>query len=79
MPHPKGGYRVDGKRVPSVTTILNRFKDSGALMYWAFSQGQAYERGEIDGLYSKRDEAAEAGTIAHALVEEFLKGKLTDA
>ena len=70
MPHPKGGYRNKyGKRVPGVTTIIGRFKDSGALLWWAYSQGQANERGEISSLYDKRDEAADAGTLAHSLVE----------
>lgn len=36
MPTPaKGYYTADGQRVPSVTTILSRFKDSGALLWWA--------------------------------------------
>jgi len=76
MPHPKGGYRNKaGKKVPSVTTITNRFKDSGGLLWWAFEQGKAAERGEIESLYDKRDEAAEAGKLAHALAEAYLKGK----
>lgn len=73
MPHPKQGYRnKDGKRVPGVTTIIGRFKDSGGLMYWAFEQGKAAERGEIASLYDKRDEAANAGTLAHSLVEAHI-------
>ncbi len=75
MPHPKGGYRNSkGERVPSVTTITGRFKEAGGLMWWAFTQGQAAERGEISGLYDKRDEAADAGTLAHSLVEAYIKG-----
>lgn len=69
MPHPKLGYRIDGCKVPGVTTILGRFKDSGGLMYWAFEQGKAAERGEIATLYESRDAAAEAGTLAHAMVQ----------
>ena len=77
MARPKGGYKnKDGKRVPGVTTIINRFKDSGGLMWWAFEQGKAAERGEIGSLYDKRDEAAEAGTIAHNLFEMFINGEL---
>lgn len=73
MPHPKGGYRLkDGTRVPGVTTIINRFKDSGGLLYWACEQGQAIERGEISSLYDRRDEAADAGTLAHSLVEHYI-------
>jgi len=75
MPHPKGGYRLsDGTRVPGVTTIISRFKDSGGLLWWAFEQGQAAQRGEINSLYDKRDEAATAGTICHDLVEKYIKG-----
>lgn len=73
MPHPKAGYKLkDGTRVPGVTTIVGRFKESGGLLQWAFAQGQAAERGEIKGLYDKRDEAADAGTLAHALVEAHI-------
>ena len=72
MPHPKGGYKTkDGKRVPGVTTIIGRFKDSGALLWWAFAQGKSAERGEISSLYDKRDEAADNGTLAHELVEKL--------
>ena len=79
MPHPKGGYRLkDGKRVPGVTTIIGRFKDSGALLWWAFEQGKSAERGEINSLYDKRDEAAESGTLAHELVERHINGDIPD-
>lgn len=74
MPHPSKGYFVDGKKVPGVTTIIGRFKDSGGLLQWAFQQGQAAERGEIKNLYDKRDSAAEAGTLAHSLVEAKIHG-----
>lgn len=74
MPHPKQGYRLkDGRKVPGVTTIVGRFKDSGALLYWACEQGKAIERGEIKNLYDKRDEAADSGTLAHACVEAHIK------
>ena len=75
MPHPKGGYRnSQGKKIPGVTTIISRFKESGGLLYWAYEQGKAAERGEINNLYDKRDEAADAGTLAHALVEAHISG-----
>jgi hypothetical protein len=71
MPTPKRGYfTADGKRVPSVTTILSRFKESGGLMQWAFQQG-------ADGrahLYEEAEKAAEIGTVAHAMVEMRVKG-----
>jgi hypothetical protein len=77
MPHPKGGYKLQsGEKVPGVTTIIGRFKESGALLWWAFGQGKAAERGEINSLYDVRDQAAEAGTIAHSLVERYIKGEL---
>ena len=76
MAHPKGGYKnAAGKRVPGVTTIIGRFKESGALLWWAFGQGQAAERGEIESLYDKRDEAAESGTLAHEMVEKHIDGE----
>jgi hypothetical protein len=75
MPHPKNGYTLDGVRVPGVTTIIGRFKDSDALLYWAFEQGKAAQRGEIAKLYDKRDEAAEAGTLAHSMVEAHIHGE----
>ena len=75
MPHPKGGYKLkNGDKVPGVTTILGRFKESGALMFWACEQGKAIERGEISTMYEKRDAAAEAGTLAHSLVEAHING-----
>lgn len=54
----------DGKRVPSVTSILSRFKESGGLLYWANQCG-------LDGktLEDARKPAATAGTIAHDMVE----------
>lgn len=75
MPHPKGGYKLsNGQKVPGTTTIIGRFKESGGLLYWACEQGKAIERGEISSLYDKRDEAADAGTLAHALVEAKING-----
>src|SRR3990167_4565804 len=54
----------DGRRLPSVTTILSRFNDSGGLLYWANQAG-------LDGktLDEARAPAATAGTMAHDLVE----------
>ena len=65
---------ADGNRVSGVTTILGRFKDSGGLLWWAFEQGKAMQRGEINGLYDKRDEAADLGTIVHEMVEAHIDG-----
>lgn len=75
MGRPLKGYRLkDGTRVTGVTTILNRFKESGALLHWAFAQGRLAEQGLIQSLYDKRDEAANIGTAAHEMTEAFLRG-----
>ena len=68
---PKGGYQLaSGEKVPGVTTIIGRFKDSGGIIYWAWDQG----RNGFDFRETK-DDAAQAGTIAHALVEYHITGK----
>jgi len=70
MPTPaKGYYLKDGSRVPGTTTIIGRFKESGALLHWAWGEGRAGRE-----LYEARDAAAEAGTLAHAMVEASIKG-----
>ena len=58
----------DGTTVPSVTTVLGRFKDAGPLMHWAWRCG-------VDGkdFRKVRDEAADAGTLAHGAVEAWVK------
>ncbi len=71
---PTQPYKVDGKRVPGVTTIIGRFKDSGGLIYWAGKQGERVERGEIDHIYDTRDEAASLGTLVHEMVEAHIDG-----
>lgn len=69
MATPKQGYWLDGERLPSVTTILSRFKESGALMHWAWECGK---RGE--DYREVRDKAANIGTIAHEMVECHIRG-----
>jgi hypothetical protein len=77
MAHPKQGYYLkNGKRVIGTTTAIGRFKESGALLWWAFEQGKAAQRGEINHLYDKRDQAAEIGTATHWLVERHINGEL---
>ena len=70
---PTQDYRIDGKRVSGVTTIIsgNLGWNRQQLMYWAWEQGK-------DGKdYRKTSEAAaSAGTIAHAMIEAELKGVL---
>ena len=70
MPTPKSGYFTkDGTKVPGTTTVIGRFKESGALLRWAYKRGK-------DGLelYESRDKAAELGTIVHEMVEEYIRG-----
>ena len=64
---PKGYFTKDGKRVPSVTTILGKFKEAGGLMHWAWECG-------TKGLDYRqvRDAAADAGTLAHAAVDDWI-------
>lgn len=68
----RSGYAVykdgSGKQVPSVTTIIGRFKDSGGLLYWANKAGL-----EGETLDQAREPAATAGTMAHTLVEAHLR------
>ena len=72
MARPKAGYFLaDGTRIPGVTTITGRFKDSGGLLHWAFQQGQS----GAASLYEKRDEAGIAGNFAHDMVEASIHGQ----
>lgn len=71
MARPTGGYFAkDGGEVPSVTTILSRFKPSDGLIHWAWNQGKA-------GLDYRvtRDAAAAAGILAHNWIEATVKGQ----
>lgn len=44
MGTPKGGYFNNaGVKLPSVTTVLGRFKDSGGLLFWAYKTGREHE------------------------------------
>ena len=62
----------DGKRVPSVTTINKIGQESGGLIHWAWSLGM-----DNKDYRQVRDDAAESGTVGHALVEAAIQG--TDA
>jgi hypothetical protein len=59
-----------GRRIPSVTTILARFKDSGGLLYWANQQGL-----EGKTLDEARLEATTPGSIGHLMVEAHINGR----
>lgn len=70
MGRPASYHLADGTRVPSVTTILGRFKDSGALIRWAFNCG----RNGID-MDAAKNEAASAGHLAHAWIDDTIHGR----
>lgn len=73
MATPAKGYWIDGERVPGVTTILSRFKDSGGLIHWAWNLGtQGKDYREV------RDNAATIGTIAHEMVECHIRKREFD-
>lgn len=79
MATPKAGYRLkNGEKIPSVTTILSRFKDSGGLIRWAYSKGREHENLSMRNLpapahlHDEVGEAANAGTIAHDMIEQYL-------
>lgn len=64
----QGYFTKDGTKVPSVTTVLSRFKESGGLVHWAWDLGkQGKDYREV------RDAAADAGTKAHEAVEHWIK------
>lgn len=62
-------FAEDGTKLPGTTTILGRMLHKPALVPWAYKRGK-------DGLslYRSRDEAAEAGTLAHDLIEQKIQG-----
>jgi hypothetical protein len=61
-----------GNRLPSVTTIIGRFKESGGLLYWANQQGL-----EGKTLDQARAEVTTPGTLAHKAVEDLFGGHFT--
>lgn len=81
-------YRVDGKRVPGVTTVLGVL-DKPALLGWAArTAADAAVEACANGLppdaakevgrkavFARRDKAADLGTRAHALVEAYFSGE----
>jgi hypothetical protein len=59
-----------GNRLPSVTTIIGRFKESGGLLYWANQQGL-----EGKALDEARAAVTTPGTLAHKAVEDHINGR----
>jgi hypothetical protein len=81
MPTPKAGYKIDGVKVPGVTTVIGRFKESGALIGWAYKQGRQHGGLAAQGLpapaslYEVVDDAANIGTIVHARVDDDIHSR----
>lgn len=71
MGRPKGYFTDDGKRVPSVTTIISNCKIGGIepLLAWANRMGQ-------EGKHHREEanKAADAGTCAHDMIECDIRG-----
>lgn len=70
MARPKQGYKLDGERIPGVSTIAKLVSTSEGLVHWAWQCG-------VDGkdYREERDSAASAGTLAHEMVEAWAKGE----
>lgn len=70
MPTPTKGYWLNGKRVPSVSTILGNLGwGNDMLLNWAVKITKE------GGTHTQvRDDAADTGTCAHAMIEAFLTG-----
>lgn len=68
MAHPI--YKVNGTRVPSVTTILGMYGEKEGLLAWANKLG-------LDGKSHReeRDQAGGVGTIVHEMVEAHIQDR----
>jgi hypothetical protein len=82
MGRPAAGYYTKaGERVPSVTEIMGKFKNADPLIGWAFKRGYASGQAAAKGLpaprsaYAEKEEAAQAGQIAHDMLECHILGK----
>jgi len=63
-------YRAaDGRRIPSVTTVLGHRKSAEGLIHWGWKEGIAGR-----DYRQTRDEAADKGSIVHAMIERHIGG-----
>ena len=71
MGRPANGYYMDGKRIPSVTTVISNCKIGGIepLLSWANRMG-------MEGKHHRQEssKAADAGTCAHDMIEAWIRG-----
>lgn len=70
MPTPSHGYVLDGRKVPGVTTVVGRYKDSGALNNWIWRLGTRRE-----DFHAAGRAAADIGTAVHDMIEQDANGK----
>lgn len=70
MPTPRGGYYLNGQRLPSVTTIIKCVEDQSGLVHAAWKLGK-----EGKDYRSEWKRAAEVGTAVHSLVELWMDDK----
>jgi hypothetical protein len=69
MPTRKDGYRTTaGERVPSVTTVLSALGWKDGLIWWAWNEGK-----EGRDFRETKQTAADVGTLAHRMVECFIR------
>ena len=72
---PKQGYWIDGKRIPSVTTVIGNCKIGSIepLLSWANRMGQeGYHHRDV------ANKAADAGSCAHDMIEAYIRGQEFD-
>lgn len=62
-------YKVEGIKVPSVTTILGRYKNSTGLIIWSNKLGL-----EGKSYHAELNKAGDIGTALHELAELHIKG-----
>ena len=67
---PTGNYEIQGKKLPSVTTIINRFKNATGLIIWSNQLG-------LKGLnyFDELKKAGDTGTALHDLAELYILNK----
>ena len=67
---PTGNYLLKGKKVPSVTTIIGRFKNATGLIIWSNQLG-------LKGInyFDELKKAGDTGTSLHDLAELHIKGE----
>lgn len=70
MRAPKGYFLKSGERVPSVTTIIGRFKDAHGLIHWAWQLGR-----EGKDYRDARENVADAGAMARAAAAAWADGR----